>query len=207
MDWRSGNVFRPQMYGRLPDEHGRLIDIRDVRYEITHGYAWAIANPRALDWMTEQLDGRGVIEVGAGLGYWAWQLRQRGVDVLASDRFPSSVGGNYYFTAERRVWHPIVHAHGPTIAAQYPDRALFVCWPPYGTNAEMATDSLLAYRAWRGDCLIYCGEGWGGCNAPDEFWEVLHEDWEETGYGPLVSWGGIHDFLAFFRPKRRRSVL
>lgn len=48
-------------------------------------YSWAIISPGDLDFLAKHVDGRPVIEVGAGNGYLAWQLSQLGLDVLAYD--------------------------------------------------------------------------------------------------------------------------
>jgi hypothetical protein len=52
-----------------------------------HLYAFAAPNERAL----EALAALGpLIEVGCGLGYWAHLLRQRGVDIIATDETPTA---------------------------------------------------------------------------------------------------------------------
>jgi hypothetical protein len=58
------------------------------RDQLTKTYAWAIPTPDDIRWLTTVLEGRSVVEIGAGTGYWAWQLAQFGVDVLAFDEFP-----------------------------------------------------------------------------------------------------------------------
>jgi len=47
-------------------------------------YAWAIPDERALKICSEFGP---IIEVGAGKGYWAWLLKQRGVDIIAFDKY------------------------------------------------------------------------------------------------------------------------
>ena len=51
----------------------------------TQKYAWAIPNDDAL---MEIAKCTPLIEIGAGTGYWAWLLRQLGVDILAFDKNP-----------------------------------------------------------------------------------------------------------------------
>jgi hypothetical protein len=216
-DWRGQRRFAPVAHGRVfawgerPTGGGARELLRTIelpalltRSRIVREYSWAIANPRALDWMTRKLRGRGLLEAGAGRGYWAWQFAMRGVDVVASDLDLVGGGDNYYFSrftepGKRPVFHSIVQGNGPDMAAKYPGRALFLCWPPY--DSEMATETLEAYR---GNTLFYAGEGEGGCNAPDSFFRLLERDWEHVGNGPMVSWGGIRDYLDMYRRKARR---
>lgn len=161
-----------------PAPAGELVVHRNL---LTHAYAWAIPSPDDIAWMATLLDGRGVVEVGAGTGYWAWQLAQAGVDVAAYDAMP---GGNYYCSPAQ--YHPVQEG-GPQQASQHPDRALLLCWPPYGT--AMATETL---RAYTGDLLIYVGE-YGGCNADDEFFELLDSGWQSLeGSARHVTYAGVH---------------
>jgi hypothetical protein len=55
-----------------------------VRREYCSLYAWAIADPEAVAFVAEQT--AKIVEMGAGTGYWAGQLAQAGVDVVASIR-------------------------------------------------------------------------------------------------------------------------
>ena len=54
-----------------------------------HMYAWAVPSLEALEMIQRSVDHnglQGVIEIGAGTGYWAMQLQRRGIDVVAFDR-------------------------------------------------------------------------------------------------------------------------
>lgn len=164
--------------GWRPMPAGELVVYRHM---LTPAYAWAIPSPDDIGWITTLLDGRGVVEIGAGTGYWAWQLAQAGVDVAAYDAKP---GGNHYCSPVQ--YHPVQEG-GPRKASQHPDRALLLCWPPYDT--AMATETL---RAYTGDLLIYVGE-YGGCNADDDFFELLDSDWQSLGGSTRhVTYAGIH---------------
>lgn len=51
-----------------------------------HLYAFAAPNSRALQALAELSP---ILEVGAGVGYWALLLKQAGVSVLATDELPT----------------------------------------------------------------------------------------------------------------------
>lgn len=85
----------------------------------------------------------GLVEIGAGTGYWAWLLRERGVDIVAYDRRPPSapaVNGHHAvrYQGEAVNAPPFVEVveGGPEMAAMHPDRALFLCWPPQEQEEE-----------------------------------------------------------------------
>lgn len=162
-------------------------------------FAWAVPSPEMLDWMVERIDGRTLVEIGAGTGYWAWQLQQLGVHVRAYDiappgrmtsnnqwHTPRDDDGNATDTGEQ--YFPVKYG-GPHYAGMWPEAVLFLCWPPY--DDAMAYDCLSNFH---GKELIYCGERDGGCTGTDEFHELLWKDFElvETAPGH-VQWPGIHD--------------
>jgi hypothetical protein len=160
------------------------------QYLATH-YTWSIISPGDIGWMSKVLDGRGVVEVGAGTGYRAWQLEQAGIDVAAYDPFPPSEENRYCKGGP----YTTVLSGDASAAKHHPDRALLMVWPPYGGHS--ARHALSVYT---GDLLIYAGEGFGGCTADDDFYELLAAEWTEVSSSPChVTWWGIHCRLAAYR--------
>lgn len=167
------------------------------RFDMCGTYSWAVCTPGDMTWMKEILGGRGVVEPGAGGGYWAWQMRQAGIDTVAYE--PNKPGPDNGYA--RRTWANVLPGDH-TAPEHHPDRALFLCWPSY--SDPWAAQSLASYT---GDLLIYCGEGEDGCTADDEFFRLLDAEWEEVGdSGRHVSYWGIHDYLTAYRRKCRKSV-
>lgn len=161
-------------------------------------YSWSIPSPGDVTWLAGQLDGQGVVEIGAGSGYWAWQLRQAGVDVVAYDPHPP--GPENKFNQHRLYTDVLVG--DDSAAANHPDRALMLCWPSY--EDPFAKQALHAYQ---GDTVIYIGEGEGGCCADDRFHRILDRDFGEPEYSPWhVNWFGIHCYLRVSRRKAPETV-
>jgi len=182
LHWMGGD------YLRGADEYKNFAD----RFDMCGTYSWAICSPGDIAWMKDVLEGRGVVEPGAGTGYWAWQMQQAGIDTVAYDLNEPGPGNGY----ARRQWATVL-PDDATAPKHHPDRALFLCWPSYAE--PWAAQSLACYR---GDLLIYCGEGDGGCTADDAFFELRDAEWEETGDSPKhVSYWGIHDYLTAYRRK------
>lgn len=152
-------------------------------------YCWPIISPGDLDWMVTMLDGRSVVDIGAGTGYIAWQLAQLGVDVLAYDIAPK---GNHW--AAPVQYHPVLEG-GPEKVSGQSQRALLLSWPPYAT--DMAFRALSTYE---GDTVIYIGESEGGCTADDDFFALLDKEWSFVGASPHhVGYDCIHCSLRVFR--------
>lgn len=137
-----------------------------------HLMAYAVPNENSL--AAIEATGLPVVEVGAGTGYWAMLLRDRGVKVVAYDVAPapargsqaeqlalSSAGG-----AQRKRAQNDYHAEIPAFtevlqggteaSGRHPDHALFLCYPP--PKSTMAEECLQNYK---GSTLLYVGE-WEG---------------------------------------------
>jgi hypothetical protein len=155
-----------------------------------------------------------VVEVGAGLGYWAWLLRQAGAEVRATDRRPPAQyfdeRGRLCATPGRRpgrpnewfdtrpAWTRVEVADAAAAAAAAPETAaLLLVWPPY--DDQMASSAL---RAFRGDVLWYVGEGRGGACADAAFFDELESSWELDEVHALVRFPGLYDWA--HRLVRRR---
>lgn len=186
-----------------PDGHWALaLDGPDLRRAYAAGlgrpelcarYTWSIPTPGDIAFLRQQLDGQGVVEIGAGSGYWAWQMTQAGIDTIAYDPHPPGPGNQFN---QHRLYHPVAVGNHE-IAAYHPDRALMLCWPSYG--ASFAKQALHHYR---GDTVIYIGEGEGGCCADDRFHRILERDYDEAARSPLhVTYWGIHCSLTVWRRK------
>lgn len=154
-------------------------------------FAWSVCSPGDITWMKGILGGQGVVEAGAGGGYWAWQMQQAGIDVVAYE--PLEVADNPFVSRE---WTTLLR-DDHSAPKRHPDRALFLSWPSY--SEPWAAQSLACYT---GDLLIYAGEGEGGCTADGAFFELRDAEWEEAGCCPAhVSFWGIHCYLTAYRRK------
>jgi len=53
-------------------------------------------------------------------------------------------------------------------------------------------------KAFKGNKIIFVGEGKGGCTGCDNFFQELEKNWTETDYISIPHWLGMHDSLMFF---------
>jgi hypothetical protein len=92
-----------------------------------------------------------VIEMGAGTGYWAYKLRLTGVSVIAFDKVPPDGDRANRYHAKTGTWTNVLRGD-QTVLPDYPDRALFFCWPPLFSSLG---DCPSYYR---GDTVAYIGD-------------------------------------------------
>lgn len=187
---------------------GMLVcDIRfSERDRLVKKYAWAIPTNEALDAIARHAP-QGIIEIGAGTGYWASLLRERGVDVLAFDMAPLAPAGHAApylnrYHGDALPWTQVeLGTEHILMGDLHHERALFLCWPPYAD--DMAANAL---RFYRGDTLIYIGESGGGCTGDDAFHGMLEQAWEEVACVGLPQFPGIHDDLTIYRRNGARGA-
>jgi hypothetical protein len=174
--------------GIRPDGFARELPVG--QHVLTKRYAWAIPSPGDIDWLAQVAGHRGLVEIGAGSGYWAWQARQAGVDVIAYE--PADASTNPY--TDGTEYSPMVR-DGHLAARHHPERVLLLCWPSH--NAPGAAGAL---RAYRGDLLVYIGQDQGGNCADDDFFHLLHRAWTPIGSSPHhVPWRHTGSTMTAYR--------
>jgi hypothetical protein len=158
-------------------------------------YAYAIPSPETIDWATRFCEGRPLVEVGAGRGYWASQLFVAGLAVEAYELEPPGRIENVSFpqsAGQADVWYPVAAIDGLRFEGRA-DHVLFLCWPP-GWGNTMASDALKSFESAGGNRLIYIGERKGGKTGNDEFFDALAGHWElESTDSGFVSWWNLGD--------------
>jgi hypothetical protein len=179
----------------LPPGLALVLDLPARRRELAARFAWAVPGPAALATIA---DAGPVVEAGAGTGYWAALLRDSGADVVATD--PAAGRANPYH-ADGPLWTEVSRLDGVAAVRRHPDRTLLLCWPPPDDDA--ASWSVL--RAYRGDVLLYVGEGPDGPAGTARFHRELALNWTATDEVAIPTWPGLRDRLTVFRrnPVRR----
>lgn len=160
-------------------------------------YAYAIPSPETIKWMREFCGDRGVVELGAGRGYWAAQLAAAGLEVDAYDSEPPDATENVSFpgaSGQRDTWHRVGDLESfAERVEQRSDHVLFLCWPP-GWGNTMASTALAEFSHAGGQRLVYVGEPKGGKTGDDAFFDGLASDWKLESEDPqYVSWWNLSD--------------
>jgi SAM-dependent methyltransferase len=145
---------------------------------VARHFSWAVPSSGALAAIGRRAEK--ILEVGAGSGYWAWLLRQAGLEVIAVDAAPLAF-----------AWLPVAQADERAVAS-YAGDALFLCWPPWGS--DMAFNALTLHR---GPIVIFVGE-WMGGTANARFFALLSSKFKLVERAAIPQWQGRDDWLFIF---------
>ncbi|KAK9904746.1 hypothetical protein WJX75_001738 [Coccomyxa subellipsoidea] len=144
-----------------------------------HLYAYAPYTREAMDALAERAP---LVEVGAGLGYWAAALRARRVPVLALDSHPPGGVASNSYHGRIPAFTKVAQGGSKAAAAASERHTLFLCYPPPASS--MAADCL---RSFRGQCVCVVGE-WLGDTGDESFAAALLADWTLIRRVPLPNW-------------------
>ena len=167
-------------------------------------YSQSVPNPSAL----AALAGCGpLIEIGAGTGYWAMLLRERGVDVLAFDLDPpTESGGNTYHP---HTWTHVLKGSYEVLAGNaHSDKALLLSWPTNNASDPWDAACLDAYA---GTTVCYVGSWNIGplaeaqevhciCSS-ERFQTKLLNEFELVDTQALPRWPLVNDTLTIWKRK------
>jgi hypothetical protein len=166
----------------------------ELRSSFVREFSWAIPTPDVVGKIRDATLGKKILEVGAGNGLWAKLLKLSGSEIIATDSFES------HGFREDNTYLPVHNLEAVAAIEQNRDcDALMLIWPAYDT--DMAERAL---KAFKGSTVVYIGEGYGGCNANDAFFDELAENWNEDHFNDDIyvpQWSGIHDGLEIHRRK------
>ncbi|WP_280371753.1 hypothetical protein [Nocardia wallacei] len=164
-------------------------------------YAYAIPSPETVGWMARVCQGRTVIELGAGRGYWAAQLAGAGLRIEAFDTEPPDRAENVSFVqvaGQSDVWHSVGDLEEFASRSFSADDVLLLCWPP-GWGDTMASEAVAAFEAAGGERLVYIGEPKGGKTGDDAFFDALAARWDlKDEDAQFVSWWNLEDRAQFW---------
>jgi hypothetical protein len=111
----------------------QLLNVRDL---CAKTLAWGIPNKEALEELAKY---QPILEVGAGLGYWAKLLQDRNVEILPTDRDAPTLA------------HTKVTQVDTLHSIENRNYTLFMCWVPEEAAIEVS-------RAYEGNTIIWVGE-------------------------------------------------
>jgi hypothetical protein len=167
----------------------RFLEALKLRYVYCDTYAWAVPNEEAIEVLRAHSP---LVEVGAGRGYWAGLAASAGADILAFDPFPPRASGTNQWHRQPGTFFDVALG-GAEVAGEHPDRTLFLCWPPWGSDAAAR-----ALRSYQGGTIIYVGDR-GTSAATPEFYAELETCFTRVGVVEIPRWPGIEDRLEVWK--------
>lgn len=163
------------------------------RWAMCRRYAWAIPSNGAIEALVALSP---IVEVGAGLGYWAKLVSEAGGDITAYDIEPNPEANDFLANGP---WFPVERGDvRKALAGGRRERTLFLCWPP------MSDMAVTALRSHRGEHVVYVGEDWSGCTANDEFFHLVEAVYEPVETVHIPQWYGLHDYMTIYRRKEAK---
>jgi hypothetical protein len=189
-------------------ENDTLVREVFLRDEFINRYGFAILSRRAIEAMRPYAP---LVEIGAGSGYWTYELRKWGVDCIATDTMDGAYG---FFeqknlsaddVSERRWQHQyasIEKLNSVAAVRKYPNRNLLTVWPDY--NKSWAADALDIFT---GQVVIYQGEGYGNATADDRFHGLLDSRFGNQEAIPMLHFEHSYDrqLLICKQPKQLKG--
>jgi hypothetical protein len=170
------------------------------RDELITQFGFAIPNEEAITALAHCP--QPIVEVGAGLAYWAYLVKERygvHVDCYDLDIPPTSAkhgtngGERHGYHFDREPWHP-VKGGTPESIGRKEYQTLLLIWPDY--CSPMALQCLMKFT---GSTVVYVGEGDGGCTGDNAFHEALEKEWTALGYIEHPQWSGLNDYMTIYR--------
>ncbi|KKN50718.1 hypothetical protein LCGC14_0629790 [marine sediment metagenome] len=171
-------------------------------------YGWSVPTKKAIQKLKSFIGNEKVLEVGAGKGLWAKLMQDTGISITPTDLYagqetPYLSGKSFTEVQQMDASDAINRFSDHTV--------LFLNWPPY--DSPMADEAL---KTFRGNKVIYVGEGSSGCTGDDCFHNQLGREWKmvdaacipEDPYSEdwkrqdtkinIPQWEGIHDCIHFY---------
>lgn len=204
-----------QIWNPLREMHASSRGAATRRDEAVERYSFAIPTEQAVGAIAARSPA-GVVEIGAGLGYWARVLGEAGVDVAAYDIAPPPSENNRWY-AGSDPWHPVEFGD-PSVVRRHPDRTLLLVWPT--RNETWAADALALHHHALGTTVAVVSEPPGGRTGDDTFHAMLGHIpqclacryrssgsactcgvpvlWTRVETVELPQWFGVHDSLGIY---------
>lgn len=134
-----------------------------------------------------------ILEVGAGTGYWSYELSRAGLDTRATDPdhhlgWRPALRSNEYGDVERLT--------GQEAVVRYPDYdTLLMVWPEVAPWPSETLDAFDGHR------LVLCGEPAGGATGTDDLFEALEREWELVREVQIPTFRTMGDYVSIWERK------
>ena len=194
----SHNISKEQALEYFGKKHTDVIQEYYKRDYFTKNYGWSIPDKKSLQKVKRFIGSDQVLEIGSGYGLWAKLMKDMGINVIATDAL-SDPEQKKYRPLDKTFTEIENLTHSDAINKYGSANVLMLSWPPY--LCSMAAQSI---KNFKGNKLIFIGEGSGGCTADDDFFKELDNNWQEVEQIKeflAKRWVGIYDTLTLWKRK------
>lgn len=147
-----------------------------------------------LNWMKDKMQGKKVIDLGGGIGWYTLFLSKMGIDISNIDL--NVITKDYCYDPYYQISDIYVCDILDVIEKDSFDMALY-SWPDISELSGDVIDKLYKQRK----PFIYVGEDYCGCTACDKFFDILYDKFDleyNLSYKPFY---GLHDQMILAVPK------
>lgn len=180
----------------IPYEYNKeLLSCYEYRGKIISQQGFTILTQEWINEFSKWIGDRKCLEIMSGCGALSKALKDKDIDVIATDNF--SWDGQDNWNNTNNYWTNIENIDAIEAIEKYKNRDIIIMSWAY--MDDTAYRCLLKMREVNSNMvMIVIGEGWGGCTADDNFFEVIEEiDNEEVQRidSKIPRWIGTHDHM------------
>ena len=160
----------------------------DVRREFIGKFGFAIPGIKAIK-AIKNYSPHGVTEIGAGLGYWTYLLKQYGVDAVAVD-LQNPLENSFFKNSQKspHIWsNPVVANAADYLKTDDSKRSLLMIWP-----LNYVTKALASYS---GNTIFMIGEWATGATDTGNLFDENQSEWEIIDQIEIPKFYDIYDLL------------
>lgn len=147
--------------------------IHELRQKVVATYGFAVLTREVVSCLVPYSP---FIEVGAGTGYWSYELQRAGCCSIATDisvpGLTSSANSRYAYW-ERPCFVNVLALPAQQVAREHPDKTLLMVWPE--TSEEWSYEALVSYTGAR---MIYVGAVERRRAQDNQFHNELEQNWK-----------------------------
>lgn len=172
-----------------------------IRKEYISRFGFYLISQPFLNTCADLFQDMNILEVGAGTGFLSQQLKNLNLNISAVEQ---NIHNNSY--GFNHSYFDLIEDNAIDFLKHHSEFDLIIMsWPNY--NSSFAYDILKNMRPKQK--LLYIGEGYGGCTANDQFFDLLEKRTVKLPETNLLqqyssSWSGIHDFPFLYEIKSNK---
>ncbi|NFH01590.1 hypothetical protein FC831_15205 [Clostridium botulinum] len=184
------NLIIPYKYNK------ELLSYYEYRRKIISQQGFTILTQEWINEFAKWIDNRKCLEIMSGCGSLSKVLKDRDVDIIATDNFTWS-SDTYNWNHNKNYWTDIENIDCIEAIEKYKDRDVIIMSWAY--MDDTAYRCLLKMREVNPDMvMIVIGEDWGGCTANDDFFEAIEDISNEEIQkidSKIPRWVGTNDHM------------
>lgn len=160
-------------------EHNKFgmenIAIHMIRELYVQHYGFVAINENFVNDLSSVIENERVLEVGAGTGFLAKNLQDKGINLIAVDNAISDMEKYENTYGFRKTFTNIIETDAIIYLKENFNNfdTILMVWPPMGES--LSSEILKEMKS--GQKLIYIGEGIGGCTGNETFFKLLNKQY------------------------------